>query len=253
MKMITKYYSCAALLFILFAHNLNAQTIVTDRPDHTESSIVIPKGSFQIETGILIGHLNFNPDRTEFLQIPTSLLRIGVFNFLELRVANQFARASNEGFSPENFGFSDIELGFKITLLNDEAVNARISFLSHLLLPFGDKRLSNINYGTINKLLIEHDLNESTLLGYNIGYSYFGQQQGVATYTLVLANMLTEKLGVYGEFYGEWTEITSHIINTDAGFTYLIKNNLQVDISYGIGLNHRMNYFATGISWNFSL
>ncbi len=45
-------------IFILtlgfFSQKLNAQ-IATDRPDQTESSLAVPNGGLQIETGILVG------------------------------------------------------------------------------------------------------------------------------------------------------------------------------------------------------
>ena len=43
------------LSFSLFLGGLNAQTIVTDRPDQTESSSTVGKGNLQIESGILVG------------------------------------------------------------------------------------------------------------------------------------------------------------------------------------------------------
>jgi len=35
-------------------------------------------------------------------------------------------------------------------------------------------------------------------------------------------------------------------LNSDAGITYLIKKNLQIDFSSGLGLNQKMNYFSIG-------
>ena len=34
---------------------ISAQTIITDRPDQTESSSTVEQGSLQIESGILLG------------------------------------------------------------------------------------------------------------------------------------------------------------------------------------------------------
>ena len=35
----------------------------------------------------------------------------------------------------------------------------------------------------------------------------------------------------------------------DAGLTFLSSDTWQWDLSYGTGLNHRMNYTAVGFSW----
>ncbi len=37
--------------------------------------------------------------------------------------------------------------------------------------------------------------------------------------------------------------------NFDAGVTYLAKDNLQFDLSFGTGINHRMNYISLGCCW----
>ena len=41
--------------------------------------------------------------------------------------------------------------------------------------------------------------------------------------------------------------------NWDLGLTYLIKDNLQADISYGKGINNQLSYLSVGAAWNFSL
>ena len=45
------------IIVFLFSLNLNAQTIITDRPDQSESPSVIEPGSLQIETGFLISQI----------------------------------------------------------------------------------------------------------------------------------------------------------------------------------------------------
>jgi hypothetical protein len=37
--------------------------------------------------------------------------------------------------------------------------------------------------------------------------------------------------------------------NLDAGITYLVNPNLQLDFSFGTGINHTMNFISAGISW----
>ena len=45
------------IIVFLFSLNLNAQTIITDRPDQSESPSVIEPGNLQIETGFLISQI----------------------------------------------------------------------------------------------------------------------------------------------------------------------------------------------------
>ena len=57
------------------------------------------------------------------------------------------------------------------------------------------------------------------------------------TYSLALGFGINEKASVYPEPYGDLTEFEYHIAYIDAGVTYLIKDNLQLDFSFGTGIN----------------
>jgi hypothetical protein len=224
--------------------------IVTDRPDQTESSTTIPLKSFQIECGVLSGNYNFNNSSEKLFLIPTTLLRYSLSKNIELRLVEQLISIRNEQTSEENFGLSDLELGAKIQLLKNPAINTEIAFISHLVLPTGAVSITNEHVGTINKLAISHGLTDFLDLGYNIGYNYFGHEKGYLTYSLAFGLGLTKRMGAYIETYGEVIEFTDWISNFDSGITYLVRENMQLDFSFGIGLNQKMNYFSVGFSWN---
>ena len=240
------------LVFIIvvigFGVELFAQTIVADRPDQTVSSLTIPHKSFQIEGGVLFGDLNNEAQRLYL--IPTTLFRYGLFRGVELRLGENLVKYKSESSSEARFGLSDLELGAKFQILNREDVNTKIAFLTHVVLPTGAEGLSTEKYGTINKLAISHELNSFVGLGYNVGYDYFGYSKGILTYSLALGAAFNDKLGAYLEFYGQWRDFDNFVINFDSGITYLLQENLQLDFSFALGLNQRMNYFAVGCSWN---
>ena len=236
--------------FALFSYMAIAQTIVTDRPDQTESSSTVPKGSFQIETGILVGFMDSDNVSEQQLLLPSTLFRIALTDVLELRVVSQFESNNNKTLDETISGISDLEVGAKVQLFQNENVNTEIAFLSHLILPTGSKELTLDELGTINKLSVSHSLSESIGIGYNVGYNYFGEGKGDLTYSLAIGFGITDKLGAYIEPYGDLVEFDQHVSNFDAGFTYLIKDNLQFDFSLGTGINHTMNYLSIGCSMN---
>lgn len=239
-----------SLIFVLLAFSLGikAQTIVTDRPDQTESSTTVPLKSLQIESGILFG--NYENGLIKQTLIPSTLLRYGLTKDIELRFVQQFENIKNDVTSQSDFGISDLEIGAKIQLFKKEDINTEIAFLSHLILPTGSNDLTNDKFGTINKLAISHELNDKLGLGYNVGYDNMGEGKGDLTYSVALGIGLGEKFGTYLELYGEHAEFSNWGTNFDSGLTYLIKDNLQLDVSFGLGLNHDMHYFALGCSWN---
>ena len=235
------------IIAIVFTVNLTAQELITDRPDQTESSSTVPLHSLQIESGVAVER-QLKGDLLSFL-FPTTLLRFGLTKDIELRVGEQVVYNKFKNPSLEQFGLSDLELGAKFQILRKESVNTEIAFLSHLVIPTGKKSLSNQKVATINKLAISHSINDKLDFGYNIGYDYFGSGKGNLTYSAALGIGLTDKIGTYVEIYGEVIEFEDFGASFDSGVTYLIKENLQLDLSFGIGLTERVDYITLGVSW----
>lgn len=78
----------ALLLAVLFGPCAQCQqpttetAIVTDRPDVTESSIVIPNGSLQLENGI-----TWTKDHADkVVDLSETLVRVGLLNRTEIRL-----------------------------------------------------------------------------------------------------------------------------------------------------------------------
>jgi len=149
-----------------------------------------------------------------------------------------------------NKGLSDLELGAKIQLYKKDDIKTEIAFLSHLLIPTASKEFSNEKLGTINKLSISHTLNDMLSVGYNIGYDYFGMGKGDFTYSLAVGVSVFDNFGVYLEPYGKAIDLKTQVTSFDSGVTYLLQDNIQLDFSFGTGLNHDMDYFALGCSIN---
>ena len=225
-----------------------SQTIVTDRPDQTESSSTIEKGALQIESGILYGTVKDDFFSEEILLAPTVLWRYGITNGIELRLLTEFASVKDKLSSSKTSGITDLQVGTKIQILKKKGVKTEIAFLSHLIIPTAKNELTLNKIGTINKLSIAHDIGDTFGLGYNIGYDYFGYGSGNLTYSLALGLGISDKVGLYIEPYGALVDIDNHESSFDLGFTYLVQDNLQLDISGGTGLNHKMNYVSIGCS-----
>ncbi len=238
------------LLVLVINSAIFSQTIITDRPDQTESSSTINKGSLQIESGILIGFTEDDLSSERQLLAPTNLFRYGIIDGVEIRVLSQFESVKDQNSSNKVSGISDLELGTKIQLFKKKDVNTEIAFLSHVILPTGSKGLTNDKLGTINKLSISHGLNDTMGLGYNVGYDYFGQGKGDLTYSIALGISVTEAFGIYIEPYGALLDFDTYESNFDAGITCLLNNQAQLDFSFGTGLNHTMNYLSVGCCIN---
>lgn len=229
------------LLTLLISSIINGQ-IITDRPDQTEASIVLPKNILQIESG-------FSFDQTNTFN---NLFRFGLSESVEIRLnTNYIFMDSKEGVNIPSPKLGDIELGTKIQLFSSEKHTTTVAFLSHISIPTASKYYTNDGWGTLNRILISHDLSQTLSIGYNLGYNKVYGAPDTFIYTLALAKSIGS-WGVYAELFGENSKKESPN-SYDLGLTYLIKENIQFDVSLGKGFNNKMDYFALGVSWNYDL
>ena len=227
-----KNYIILILFSLTFSNNFGQ--ISTDRPDQTEGTYVLRNGDFQIESG-----WTFNSDGGSL----NNLLRIGTFKGIELRFSTNLISGHEDmtGLFPS---LDNLEFGAKFKILDKKETLTKISFLSHLSVS---TEYSDNSGGLLNRVLVSHELSESFELAYNLGYSkYFEQDNGLLVYSLVIAKSFGN-LGAFVEIFGD------SYSNWDLGITYLIKDNLQADISYGQGINNELSYLSIGAAWNFSL
>ena len=227
-----KNYIILILFSLTFSNNFGQ--ISTDRPDQTEGTYVLRNGDFQIESG-----WTFNSDGGSL----NNLLRIGTFKGIELRFSTNLISGHEDmtGLFPS---LDNLEFGAKFKILDKKETLTKISFLSHLSVS---TEYSDNSGGLLNRILVSHELSESFELAYNLGYSkYFEQDNGLLVYSLVIAKSFGN-LGAFVEIFGD------SYSNWDLGITYLIKDNLQADISYGQGINNELSYLSIGAAWNFNL
>ena len=143
-------------------------------------------------------------------------------------------------------GISDLELGTKVKLV-DRKVQCAI--LVHVVFPTGSAGYTTDEFGVISKFAWSHDVTQRISFGYNVGYDNPGTHRGNLTYSFAAGASLTDRLGFFAETYGEWTDFDSHAISYDNGFTYLIRDNLQLDFSFGFTPAEDLNFYSVGASW----
>lgn len=248
-----------ALLALSVAFAANAQTekpeIITDRPDQTEAPNLIPKGSFQVETGFV-----FENDRVDNVEISnfaynTTLLKYGVNEFLELRFISEYLGekiAVAEDQYSKSKGFSPLALGVKIKLADEKGFWPQAGFIGHINLKTGAEEYTPSYTAADFRFTFAHTLSDRFALSYNLGAEWNGETPEAAfLYTLSIAYVITDKLGVFAETYSFFPEEGKADNRADAGFTYKFSPVVQWDISGGIGLSSNApDYFvSTGISF----
>ena len=223
-------------LFLLFNYSLVFSQITTDRPDQTESAVVLSSGQIQIESGISIENSQSNIN---------TLIRIGIIDGIEIRINSNYLINDELSFMKKS-SFSDFEVGAKFKIFDKTSNNTKVAFLSHLSIPTAIEVFSNNVYGILSRLNVSHDLNNESQIGYNLGYNKFKKMDGQFIYTIVYGRSL-DSFGIFFEIFGDDSKNSSNI-NFDSGITYLLDNKKQLDLSIGKGINNDMFFISGGIS-----
>jgi len=231
--------------------------IVTDRPDITESSSTVPAKTLQIETGVIFEKTAEPEFEYENWFLGTTLLRYGVWDNFEIRVGSYYqlsnARLPETGQDSTQQGFGPLVLGFKVYIVEEKGLRPEISIIADMTLRHvGSPDLRPVFSYPTAKISASHTLGRHFSLGYNAGFAYNGSNaDGFFLYSAALSYSITSRLGLYGEVYGTFDHgnLPNHRI--DGGFTYLLANNFQLDISAGTGLDNNIDkhFLSCGFSW----
>lgn len=103
---------------------------------------------------------------------------------------------------------------------------------------------------------MQHTINEKQSLSYNLGAEWNGLSNNPTyIYTLTTGYSFTDKMGAYLELYGFLVQFEKPDHRFDAGLTYLITPNHQLDVSGGIGFSKDSPdfYIALGYSFRFKI
>ena len=225
-------------LFLLLNCSLVFSQITTDRPDQTESAVVLSSGQIQVESGISIENSQSNIN---------TLFRIGIIEGIEIRINSNYLINDELSFMKKS-SFNDFEVGAKFRIFDKTSNNTKVAFLSHLSIPTAIEVFSNNVYGILSRLNVSHDLNNESQIGYNLGYNKFKKMDGQFIYTVVYGRSL-DSFGIFFEIFGDDSKNSSNI-NFDSGITYLLDNKKQLDLSIGKGINNDMFFISGGISIN---
>lgn len=256
-----KFQKIAVLACALFAWQLHAQEplplepLITDRPDATESPNTVGQGALQIETGGFYERFEDQNIKFENYVYNTTLLRYGLLNNLELRVGWNFVesrtRTEDAGLNSTSSGLEPLLLGFKTNIAHEDGVFPEIGLLGHLYLPYtasDDYRPETT--GADFRFSFAHTLSESSVLSYNLGAAWGNDSAEIAyIYTLSFGKSITENIGAYVELYGDFPENSSANHLWDAGLTYLINSNIQLDATVGSSITQGQDLLlSAGVS-----
>lgn len=217
-------------------------SLITDRPDATESPQTVGSGFLQFETGAFYTKDEDGALTTKATTFNTMLIRYGIFDNFELRLGWNFTETQFElnGMEIPDVlsGLDPLLLGAKIAITEENGLIPTIGLIGHVFLPFtagNDYRPETT--GVDFRFSFAHTLSENSSLSYNLGAQWGDDSSEAAyIYTLSYGYSFTDKLGAYIELYGDLPEDSGPNHLWDAGVTYLINDNFQLDATVGSGI-----------------
>ncbi len=253
--------AAAMTILGLAAHSAVAdEGIAPDRPDFVESSAVVGKGRFQLETGFSSEHNKSDGVKDRVTSTPI-LLRFGVSDTLELRVGTEgFGRVrsedTNAGITTRESGSNDLDLGVKWHVADaDEASNQpSMAWLFHADVETGSAGFRGDGVRPSVRFVAEWDLPNDWSVGVMPGVFWDKNEDG-DRYTggiaaVTLGKGWTDKFGTYFEIAAQQlasNKYGGNVITYDMGATYALTNDLQVDVGFAWGLNKHSPDFAWGV------
>jgi hypothetical protein len=247
----------ATLLPCAIAH-AGDDTIATDRPDFVESSDVVGRGRFQLETGLTVDRHAQDGLTVRTLTTPT-LFRLGLSDTTELRLETDGwtrVRASDPAANASStvHGWSDLSLGIKWHVLDGAGATPGVAWLLHVDTPSGSRELRGDGLRPSLRAAIEWDLPEEFSLGVMPGL-YVDRTPAGKRYTgAILAATLGKE---WSSRWHSFIEIAGQqlaskrnggsVVTLDAGLAFVATPTLQFDIEVSHGLSDAAPDLESGI------
>lgn len=219
----------------------------TDRPDKTESPYTVDAGHIQIETDLVAYTRDKNDGvTTETLDVVPFNFKIGLTNESDLQfVYGSFSRVrvdGPDGFRDNESGTGDLIIRYKRNIWGNDGGRTAFGVMPFVKIPtnsFADAN-DDVEGGIIVPLAI--DLGHGMGLGMmtEVDFLRDGDGSGYAPTFINSATVsfeLTKKLGLYTEVFVERgaEDGAETVVTLDAGLTYAVTDNLQLDTGINIG------------------
>ena len=227
-------------------------TISSDRPDVVESSQVVGKGRLQLETS-----LQWERDRADGVTARTlttpTLLRIGLGETTELRFETDGRTIEHAG-GATAAGYADTSVGIKWHTADQDGAAPSLGWLLHADLPSGSAALRGTGVRPSLRVAAEWELANGFEFGIMPGVGTDnderGARRGYGILAATLGHDITERLRGFVEVAAPRIARadrggTQAVV--DAGVTWLLTNDIQLDAAVTRGLNRRSADLGIGL------
>jgi hypothetical protein len=221
--------------------------IAPDRPDVTNSSLVVPTGSLQSENGVNLS----SRDGGRSVDGTNTRWRLGVAPCFELLVDLPTYVANIH--APGNAGFTDVAPAVKWQI-SPIPGKFDLSAVFGVALPTGAAEIAGRGAQPYLQFPWSYELHDGW--GLSGMFTEFFRPSEVTTKriteaTFVIEKRLTDKFSLFTEYVGDYPENAgpSQLINS--GGVYLLSRTQTVDFHLAFGLNHNSPTYVVGVGYSF--
>ncbi len=219
-----------------------------DRPGIADGSTVVGRKRFQIETGVQHEYRS-DSGSSEHTWFTPTLLRFGLNDSWELRVET-IGYIYDRNFMPgsgiaRTDGYAPISLGFKHHWQDSKGPEQpSLGAILRVFAPIGSGsfRASHASYDL--RLAVDWDFAPSWSLNPNLGFGTYqdgsGQVFTTGLFAMTLTRIVNKRVQVFGDIALQSPEQATDARTStiaDAGITYLLDKNSQIDASAGTGIS----------------
>lgn len=223
--------------------------IATDRPDVTNSSVVVPVGSLQNENGVNVSA----HDGSQSIDGSNSRWRLGVAPCLELLVDLPTYFANVRG--PGNSGFSDVAPAVKWQV-SPVPGKIDLSLTFGVALPTGAAEIAGRGAQPYLQMPWSWELHDgwglSGMLTEFIRPAELTTRR-ISEATFVVEKKVTERASLFVEYVGDYPENAGPSQLLNSGGMYRLSPTQQVDFHVAFGLNHNAPTYVAGVGYSFRL
>lgn len=240
----------ALLMSLAAVARADDSPIATDRPAVTESSVVVPAGTLQLENGFLYSA----SQAEETLDGPETEVRFGLLSKTELRlfVPDYYAPLQSGAAS----GLGDLGVGIKQQL--GPVAGFDVSVILLLTMPTGAIGISSGRYDPSVQLPWSRALSSNWTAAGMLsvyGLTEDGRRDVTGESTFLLDRQLTKTSDAFVEYAGDFPQRggPSHLLHFGAAFRPT--PNQQLDMHVGVGLSSAAvdHFVGFGYSFRFRL
>ena len=231
--------------------------VVADRPGYTDTPTALPARGYQIESGVTDDHV----DSVAYRSVGEILVRVGIGHRTELRFfGNSLGIRSVPGIETTN-GLEDAKVGAKVALHTaPDSVHTlapRAAILAATTLATGAENRTAHKAQPEAKLALAWTTSGPFSFYSNFGYGalYDGAAWGTHGWgSLAVWYAVNPKVSLFGEglAVGRVSGSATSANYVDAGATWLVTNQFQIDVRGGHGLSGgatHEHFFGAGLAW----